>query len=120
MRQACRRTRGGEIIRQPRDGGILETRLLRIIPDQQYKALTEMTRVLRPGGVLLLADHVASSGRVLRAGQRVLELVTFPLGGEHFLRRPIEYVRAAGFRIERHDRFAAGIVERLAARKPAG
>ena len=89
------------------------------IPDHR-KALAEMTRVLRPGGVLLLADHVASSSGVLRAGQRVLELVTVPLGGEHFLRRPLEHVRAAGFLIERHDRFAAGSVERLRARKPAG
>ncbi|MDQ2792128.1 MAG: class I SAM-dependent methyltransferase [Actinomycetota bacterium] len=87
------------------------------IPDH-HKALTEMTRILRPGGVLLLADHVASSDRVLRASQRVLELVTIPLGGEHFRRRPIEHVRDAGVRIERHDRFAAGIVERLAARRP--
>ncbi len=87
------------------------------IPDDR-KALAEMTRVLRPGGVLLLADHVASSVRLLRASQRVLELVAIPVGGEHFLRRPIEQVRAAGFRIDRHDRFAAGIVERLAAHKP--
>lgn len=87
------------------------------IPDHR-RALAEMVRVLRPGGVLLLADHVASSGRAQRAGQRLLELVTIPLGGEHFLRRPIEHVRAAGFRIERHDRFAAGVVERLRARKP--
>lgn len=87
------------------------------IPDHR-QALVEMTRVLRPGGLLLLADHVASSVWVLRASQRILELVTIPVGGEHFLRRPIEQVRAAGFRIERHDRFAAGIVERLAARKP--
>ena len=87
------------------------------IPDHR-KALAEMARVLRPGGVLLLADHVASSVPMLRAGQRVLELGTIPLGGEHFLRRPIKDVRAAGFRIEGHDRFAAGVVERLAARKP--
>ena len=87
------------------------------IPDHR-RALAEMTRVLRPGGVLLLADHVASSVPVLRATQRVLEWVTIPLGGEHFRRRPLEHVRAAGFRIERHDRFAAGTVERLAARKP--
>lgn len=89
------------------------------IPDHR-RALAEMTRVLRPGGVLLLADHVVSSSRVLRAGQRGLELVTVPLGGEHFLRRPLEHVRAAGFRIERHDRFTAGIVERFRASKPAG
>lgn len=88
------------------------------IPDHRT-ALAEMTRVLRPGGLLLLADHVASSIRVLRAGQRVLELGSIPVGGEHFLRRPIVHVRAAGFRIECHDRFAAGVVERLAARKPA-
>jgi ubiquinone/menaquinone biosynthesis C-methylase UbiE len=89
------------------------------IPDHR-RALAEMTRVLRPGGVLLLADHVASSSGMLRAGQRALELVTVPLGGEHFLRRPIEHVQAAGFRIEHHDRFTAGVVERLTARKPVG
>src|SRR6266540_3172611 len=48
-----------------------------------------------------------------------LELVTIPLGGEHFRRRPIELVRAQGFQIQRQERFKAGIVERLAARKPA-
>ncbi|MPZ66734.1 MAG: methyltransferase domain-containing protein [Pseudonocardiaceae bacterium] len=88
------------------------------IPDYQA-ALREMLRVLRPGGRLLLADHVASSSAPLRAGQRLLELATVPIGGEHFLRRPIEHVRAAGLAIEHHDRFARGIVERLAARPPA-
>lgn len=87
------------------------------IPDHRT-ALAEMIRVLRPGGRLLLADHVASSSRLARAAQRLLELVTVPLAGEHFLRRPIEHVRTAGLAIEHHDRFALGIVERLTARKP--
>lgn len=87
------------------------------IPDHR-RAVAEMIRVLRAGGALLLADHVAATHPLLRAGQRAAELVSVPLGGEHFRRRPIEQVRAAGLQIERHDRFAAGIVERLTARVP--
>lgn len=82
------------------------------------QAITEMHRVLRPGGALLLADHVASNSRTLRIIQRGLELITIPLGGEHFLRRPSQHLPAAGFEIEQQQRFAAGIVERLTARKP--
>ncbi|MGW3353206.1 class I SAM-dependent methyltransferase [Nonomuraea rubra] len=82
------------------------------------RALTEMVRVLRPGGLLLLADHVAASAWPARAVQRLLELVTVPLGEEHFRRRPITHVREHGLTIERHDRFKLGIVERLTARKP--
>ena len=87
------------------------------IPDEQ-RAVAEMIRVLRPGGILLLADHVASSARPVRAVQRLLEVVTVPYGGEHYLRRPLHTVQAAGLSIEAHDRFKLGIVERLAARKP--
>jgi len=87
------------------------------IPDHR-RAVTEMVRVLRPGGLLLLSDHVVAPHPALRAVQRLAELASVPLGGEHFQRRPIELVRAAGLSIERHDRFAAGLVERLAARIP--
>lgn len=87
------------------------------IPDPNT-ALDEMTRVLRPGGRLILVDHVASSSRIARALQRGLEVVTVPLGGEHFLRRPSLGVRERGFTIERIERFKAGLVERVVAVKP--
>ncbi|MEV0054958.1 methyltransferase domain-containing protein [Saccharopolyspora shandongensis] len=87
------------------------------IPDDRV-AVGEMKRVLRPGGRLLLADHVVSTSWPVRVVQRLLEVVTIPLGGENFRRRPIKHVRAAGFGIEQHDRFKLGIVERLVARKP--
>jgi ubiquinone/menaquinone biosynthesis C-methylase UbiE len=88
------------------------------VPDDR-QAIAKMCRVLRPGGRLLLADHVASTSWPVRALQRVLELVTIPVGEEHFLRRPVNHVRAQGFQVERQERFKLGLIERLAARKPA-
>jgi ubiquinone/menaquinone biosynthesis C-methylase UbiE len=87
------------------------------IPDVD-RAVTEMKRVLRPGGRLLLLDHVAGARRDIRAVQRLLEVVTVRVGGEHLLRRPLVQVQAHGFQIEQRERYKRGIVERIVARKP--
>jgi ubiquinone/menaquinone biosynthesis C-methylase UbiE len=87
------------------------------IPDES-RAVSEMKRVLRPGGLLLLADHIAGGAWPMRAVQRLLEVVTVPLQGEHFLRRPLHQVRAEGLSVERCERFKLGVIERLAARRP--
>jgi len=96
---------------------VLCTFSLCAIPDDR-QALTEMARVLRPGGLLLLADHVEAEPRLVRAIQWLIELVSVPLSGEYWRRRPIRRVEEMGFTVERHDRFKLGIIERLAARKP--
>jgi ubiquinone/menaquinone biosynthesis C-methylase UbiE len=87
------------------------------IPDADT-AVDEMIRVLRPDGRLILLDHVESTSRAARALQRLMELVTVPMAGEHFLRRPVHRVRARGLDIEQQERFKLGLVERLVARKP--
>src|SRR5215216_5535106 len=87
------------------------------IPDDR-RALAEMKRVLRPGGRLLLLDHVRGSTWIVRAVQWLLERLTLRLEGDHLLRRPIEHVRALGLRVERDERSKLGVVERVAARKP--
>jgi ubiquinone/menaquinone biosynthesis C-methylase UbiE len=97
---------------------VVATYSLCAIPDER-QAVAEMQRVLRPGGRLVLVDHVASSAWPLRVIQRLLEVVTVPLGGEHFLRRPLRHVQAAGLHVEQHGRFKLGMLERLVARKPA-
>jgi ubiquinone/menaquinone biosynthesis C-methylase UbiE len=88
------------------------------IPDID-RALDEMTRVLRPGGRLILVDHVASSSRVARGVQRALETVTVPMASEHFLRRPLTKVTQRAFTIERAERFKLGLMERIVARRHA-
>jgi ubiquinone/menaquinone biosynthesis C-methylase UbiE len=89
------------------------------IPDDR-KAVAEMVRVLRPGGLLLLADHVVSTNWAIRAIQGLAEVITSRTAGEHWRRRPIRHVKALELSIVEHDRFKAGVIERLAAEKASG
>jgi ubiquinone/menaquinone biosynthesis C-methylase UbiE len=88
------------------------------IPDPAT-AIAEMRRVLVPGGRLLLLDHIASSWPPIRAAQWLLERATIRAAGEHFTRRQLPLVRAAGFDLVEVERRKAGSVERVHARKPA-
>ncbi|MHA6510940.1 class I SAM-dependent methyltransferase [Tessaracoccus sp. Z1128] len=81
------------------------------------RGVEEMVRVLRPGGSLLLADHVGSTNPALRAVQWLLEAVTIPLQGEHWTRRPRLVVEAMGLQIVDSDRLHHGLIERLHARR---
>jgi ubiquinone/menaquinone biosynthesis C-methylase UbiE len=87
------------------------------IPDERV-AIAEMRRVLRPGGRLLLLDHVGSPHPLIRWGQRLVERWTVRAIGDYQTRRPLPLVEAAGFVVERAQRLKAGTVERLVARKP--
>jgi ubiquinone/menaquinone biosynthesis C-methylase UbiE len=87
------------------------------IPDPAA-AIGEMKRVLVAGGRLLLIDHIASTWPPIRAAQWLLERLTIRAAGEHFTRRQLLLVRAAGFDIVEVERLKAGSVERVFARKP--
>lgn len=88
------------------------------IPDDGA-AIAEMYRVLRPGGMLLLLDHIGSHHRLLHFGQWLLEKLTVRMIGDYQTRRPLPLVEQAGFVVQRAERLKAGMVERLAATKPA-
>jgi ubiquinone/menaquinone biosynthesis C-methylase UbiE len=88
------------------------------IPDPA-SAISEMKRVLVPGGRLLLLDHIGSTWPPIYAAQWLLERITVRAIGEHFTRRQLPLVRAAGFQVVEAERLKAGTVERIHAVKPA-
>jgi len=82
-------------------------------------AIGEMKRVLVPGGRLLLLDHIRSNWPPVLAAQWLLEQITIRTAGEHFTRRQLPFVQAAGFQIIETERLKGGTVERVHAVKPA-
>jgi ubiquinone/menaquinone biosynthesis C-methylase UbiE len=87
------------------------------IPDTGAAA-AEAFRVLRPGGQLLLLEHVRSPAPLVRGGQRLLDPLAVRFEADHLLRDPLDYLPGVGFEIDEVQRSKWGIVERLRAHKP--
>ncbi|MFE9097565.1 class I SAM-dependent methyltransferase [Streptomyces sp. NPDC007264] len=68
------------------------------------RALGELRRVLRPGGVLRYFEHGAGGGAVMRFTQRALDRTVWPPlgGGCHLSREPVAALRDAGFELGPH------------------
>lgn len=96
---------------------VVSTLALCTIPDP-HRAVAEMRRVLRPGGQLLLLEHVRSPLRAVRTVQRILDPIFVHFAADHLLREPLDELERQGFVIERLERSKWGIIERVAARKP--
>ena len=84
------------------------------VPDQS-RALAELFRVIRPGGMLAFYEHVLASEPGFARFQRVADRTLWPLfaGGCHSARDTVTAIERAGFELEECERFAfrASLVE---------
>jgi len=82
-------------------------------------AIGEMRRVLKPGGRLIIVDHVRSTVPPIYWLQWLYEFVPRHTKGEYMTRRPGEHLKTEDFQIVDHGRLRLGIVERIVAVKRA-
>jgi ubiquinone/menaquinone biosynthesis C-methylase UbiE len=95
---------------------VVATLALCTVPDDR-RAVAEAVRVLRPGGRLLLLEHVRSPLLPVRVAQALLNPFSVLLAHDHLLRDPMRHVEGAGLVVEELERSKLGVVERLAAVK---
>lgn len=81
------------------------------------RALAEIVRVVRPGGRILLADHVVATNPLVHGLQLVVETVTKRTNGEYWTRRPLPKLERMGVQVVDSGRLHFGVIEHLHARK---
>jgi phosphatidylethanolamine/phosphatidyl-N-methylethanolamine N-methyltransferase len=79
------------------------------------QALAELRRVVRPGGTIILLEHVRPSG-LLGPVFDLLNLITVPLFDDHFNRRTADAARAAGLELLSVEKSLLGIINFIACR----
>ncbi len=85
------------------------------VPDPVL-GLHELGRVVKPGGQILLLEHVRSANPILGAMMDMLNPLVVRVMGANINRRTVENVRAAGLHVESVEDLRRGIFKLIVAR----
>jgi ubiquinone/menaquinone biosynthesis C-methylase UbiE len=81
------------------------------------KGLKELYRVCKPGGQVLLLEHLLSSKPLLAGVMNLLNPVVVALAGANINRNTVKNVQACGFASVRVDEHSGDIIKLIEARK---